>query len=122
MAWKRSAMEASASILKRVRAESSRNKKLTKLATQSVIQHLVQDTAESLSLHGQARIPGLGRFKVSALTGEVRFFPYSKFLDDVGLANSKFLEECALISGEHGSKYNIGDDDSDDDDNDDDEY
>lgn len=85
MAWKRTAGEVVTKIRARVRTESTRNKSLTKGATHSIINHLVQDAAESLSKHGRASIVGLGRFQISKRTGEVNFYPYAKFLDQLDL-------------------------------------
>ena len=42
-----------ASICERVRKESTRNKRLTKTATQSAINHLIKDAAENLSATGK---------------------------------------------------------------------
>ena len=87
MASRRSSKDLVISICQRVRAESTRNKRLTLGATESVLNHLVNDTAEALSQHGQARISGLGRFEVSERTGDVRFYPYEKFLAQLELSS-----------------------------------
>eukprot|EP00946_MAST-07B_sp_MAST-7B-sp1_P001604 g1604.t1 len=102
--WRRASKDVAASICERVRKESTRNKRLTKTATQSVINHLIKDAAENLSATGKARIQGFGRFEINMRTGKLDFHPYDKFLADIDL-NTSF--------------YSDDDDDDEDDDGDD---
>ena len=83
MAWRIRNKDLVTSIWHKVKEESIRNRRVTKGATESIINHLIKDTAASLSLHGKASISGFGRFEISKSSGEIVFNPYEKFLNDI---------------------------------------